>query len=725
MNRAMTAAAVAAVLAGAAWAADAPAGLEFRRIAGERLAAEAEPIPREAVTVSLFLGDAARAGVTEKHIAVEYRLGHYGGAGVLFDRSSGEPRTNVRVGGPGVVQVRGADRGAAKPVPAAEIEWGGRTWRALQPADFTSRTSRAGYADRKDTSLQSWSGILAALNKECFVEAAGADGNSRRYAAQEGLPSNIVTRFAAAGGALWAACADIFDPEKKAWGPGGLARFDPQKDRWERIETVAGRPVRWVTLLEARGDDLWLGFREGEGVEGDRIFYGMGISVGIYRPKATAAVLARLAGNEWKAWARAPMSDTDPYGWPPGPDPTEMPVAVALLGNRAFLFSAVGGPLPSYHFEYHTTGRVSVLDFASGAWRIFDNEKDVGQDLLEGMVAERGEVLLLGNRGVSRWDDKRGAWRFLDPRGELKNPMMSAAAPVSDDLWVGYTNQSFGVLGKQGISVFDEAKGAWRWIAPETIGTSCPVRRLIVLRGGDAAKPCGDVWAFFMPRPWGGAAGEFALIPHETRLAVPTTWGIGVFSGGRWTFPVAIRPKPGGESEPGHVYDAHPAAFSGVPREAVAVGDRLFVLLGDGLYAGPGQWKRIVEGCFTRLRVVPDCATVQLFRRVPKESGKVDYERLDYDPATGHTAVTPSNVNEVPNWYVFNPGATLWDRLGADTSWIQDQVRVPTCREGDWAVGPLGSGYHAVVETPRALWIASEGQLLRLDRARLSAWLGK
>jgi len=755
-SRRWAAAVAAAVLAAAAFLgavtrsmAEPPSALEFREIAGGRLAESGTAIPREAARVSLYLGDAARACVTDKNVAVDYGLGTYGGAGVLFDRASGAaverrtvldgwprvrpetfgpppaPRPKVRLGGPGMVQVWGEmRREGSSTVAAAEARWGGRSWRALQPADFHNRISRAGYEDRQNTSLQSWSGILTRLNEECYVEAAGANGESKRYTMADGLPSNIVTRFAAGGDSLWAACADIYDPEKKAWGPGGLARYDAEKNRWERVETIDGRPVRWVTLLEVHGDDLWVGFREGDGIEGDRIWYGMGIGVGLYRPKATAVVLARLSGGKWKAWGREPLAEgAGPYGQPPSAAPTEMPQALARLGNRVFLYSGVGGPLPSYSFDYQLTGRVSALDLNSGAWRTFDNEKDVGQDLLNEMVAERGEVLLLGNRGASRWDAKAEAWRFLDPGGELKNPMMSAAAAVGDQLWVGYTNQSFGVLGEQGISVFDEKKHRWSYIPPAEIGTSCPVRRMIALPGG-------DVWVFFMPRPWGGAALECPLIRRETRPAIPTAWGVGLFSGGKWTFPIAIGPKQAGEEPMTGVYNAWDT--SGMPRDVVAVGDRLYALLADGLYAGPGQWKCVLKGEFTRLRLAPGGKTVQLFRSVRKEGGKIDYERIDYDPATGKSTVTPSDVDEVQNyvdevqnWYVFDAGETLWDRHGPDTTWIGDWTQVPTRREGLWTVGPLESGYHAVIETPHALWIASEGQLLRLDRARLKEWLGK
>ena len=48
-----------------------------------------------------------------------------------------------------------------------------------------------------------------------------------------------------------------------------------------------------------------------------------------------------------------------------------------------------------------------------------------------------------------------------------------------------------------------------------------------------------------------------------------------------------------------------------------------------------------------------------------------------------------------------------------------------TSRESDWAVGPLGKAYHGVIQTPHAVWLASRGELVRLDRTLLADWLGK
>ena len=90
--------------------------------------------------------------------------------------------------------------------------------------------------------------------------------------------------------------------------------FDTEKGRWQRVDRIDGRKVRWVTLLQAVGDSLWVGFREGEGVADDKIVYGMGLYPGHYRPVATAVVLwafcralrrphmGLLAAAVWLGW---------------------------------------------------------------------------------------------------------------------------------------------------------------------------------------------------------------------------------------------------------------------------------------------------------------------------------------------------------------------------------------------------------------------------------------
>ena len=289
-------------------------------------------IPRDAVDVFLYEGEPSAMRVTDRHLAVDY-----GRSGVLFDRATGKvierftvadgwpkrrsaeypgkpgnPFLSLRTVGPGVlnpdyappgVDMRRLPRpGERLPLETlVETRFDGITWRAMQPRAFLNGIEPANVRDRSI----SWSEILARLNEACDVEAVvGHDKPSTRFTMAEGLASNIVTHLVAHEDALWAACVDIYDPKAGKWGPGGLSRYDKHTKRWERIAQIDGRPVRWVTLLMTVGDDLWVGFREGDGVDGDAVAFGMGLYAGTYRPRATSVVLARLSAGRWTTYGR-------------------------------------------------------------------------------------------------------------------------------------------------------------------------------------------------------------------------------------------------------------------------------------------------------------------------------------------------------------------------------------------------------------------------------------
>ncbi len=717
----------------AAAAGQAFGGLELRHVQQDSLAPAGTAIPKDAVKVFVYAGEPRKVTVNENNIAVDY-----GRCGVLFGRSSGEitGRFTVAQGwpanrpdgfvqttsfpahsrliGPGILPQGRSGRRDRQDQPqffqeALSVEFQGHTWRAYQPADFLRYIQTEGYKDRTGP-YSGWSGILARLNEQSYLQGA-AGQRPRRYTMADGLASNIVTRLVASQGYLWAGCVDIYEPDKNRWGPGGLSRFDPKTSQWETIKAIEGHPVRWVTLLESVGDELWVGFREGSGVAGDKVYYGMGISADIYRPKATAMILARLSAGKWTVFVRplSPASD-GPAGQDREDAPTEMPIELARCRTRVFLFTGSRSRRHSYNFEYKLDGHVSLLDIPAGKWRAFDLYKDFDADQLIGMVADKGEILITSNRGVHGWDDKRQTWRFLDPQAELKNPMLSAAVSRGNELWVGYTNQSFGITGRQGISVFDEKTLQWSYISPEQIGTACPVRQMAVM-------PDGDVWVLFKPRPNRSAAAEFAYYPRETKTARP--WGLGCFSKGRWKFPVQL-------PEPAQPIDGpeYPWDHSGV-HELVAVGDKLFVAGREGVYLGPGQWRRIVEGQVFSIDLSADAKSLMLLRRGPREErGPETAQRGRYDLATGECSFQPVARDEAHPWWDFESRSCLWDQerteSGHPKPWTGDWVLLSAWKDGNWVVGPLGGDtQHAVVETPHSFWIASGGELVRLDRKRM------
>ncbi|MBC8869362.1 MAG: hypothetical protein H8E44_08085 [Planctomycetes bacterium] len=716
-----------------------PVGLEMRKIVDDWVADTGVPVPSEALRVFVYEGAPRSVHVSGRFIAVVYD-----NSGVLFDRASGRPVRRYTVAdrwpevrpipfgptpvggihrtlvGPGALEVRrpysqDAD-GRATPDVAAFAHFNDATWHALQPRRFLNIVWRARDHGERRKRYGSWTAILQKLNAASYVEANfGRGAPPKRFTIEDGLASNIVTHFAVAGGSLWAACVDIYDPEREQWGPGGLCRFNSKTSRWERIDSIDGRQVRWVTFLETVDDELWIGFREGSGMAGDRIVYGMGLYPGIYRPVTKSVVLARLSGGEWTGFARPPLPEearVDVHSVSePTHTPTETPRKLARVGESVLLFSQTRSRRLSGNWDIELDGQVSRLDLATGKWTIFDATKDLDADVLTDLVFDEGEVVVTSNRGVHRWVDRERSWQLLDPKCDLPNPALSAAVPVGSDLWVGYTNQSFGVLGQQGISRFDERSGRWSYISPDEIGTNCPVRRMTVLPGD-------EVWVLFQQRPWFGAAVEFAYYPREKYGPD----GIGRYADGKWEFPVKLNGVP-------KTITREYKGPNGIQRweqpapiqQLVGLGSRLFVASDAGVYVGPKPWRQILEGRVLAIEPSADGKTLVMIREdaETRQSDKPMMQRCLYDPATSKVAVEKVPAQGTDWWSMARRGDLL--HWGDDETRLAGPwVKLPIAGLDDRAIGPLGGGYHKVVETTAALWIASGGQLIRLDRRWLT-----
>jgi hypothetical protein len=710
-------------------------GLEFRTCGDDGyLATTGTPIPAEAVRVFTYEGSPLRVSVRPSQIAVEYAA-----SGILFDRATGTraarftaaegwpdvrpapfgqvPAPAVILRGPGVAEDYREDSEPPPPQSVASATFGGRTWRALQPAKFLQAIEREGY-DRRNKPPLGWTETLNRLNLAAYVEAApDAGGQPKRYTMADGLASNIVTHLVAAQGTLWAACPDIYDPNARAWGPGGLCRYLPGEDRWQRIDKIGDHAVRWVTVLEARGEDLWAAFREGDGVEGDRLWFGMGVYMDVYRPRTRAVVVARLSGGQWTAQARPPLPD--PPALYDSPEekpsfPTEIPCRLAVAGPRVFVLSGMRGR-PGYdRYADSGEGRLSCVDLATGQWKVFDAVKDFDADDLLDMVSADGEVLVPSSRGVHRWEAKAGAWRFLDPQSDLRNPRISDATVVADELWIGYTNQDFGIVGQQGISRFNEKTLEWSSMTPEEIGTACPVATL-------AVGPGGDVWALFVPRPYGGSTSEMLKYRRE---AIPRPWGLGRYSGGKWQFPIPVGPKL--ENAPTHAMNFMGFLGPG-PHCLLALGGRLYVVTHEGVYVGPEPWKKILDGRVDRIAPSATGLELEILREKPmrKEDTRLMVERGTYSPATGQVSFKDLTEEESRDWR-HGPLSSPWSlRYSEHGPWIP----LPAHKSGKWFLGPLpdfhrGEAY-GLVQTPYAVWLISDGMMIRLDRRRLAEWLGK
>ncbi|MHC4718772.1 MAG: hypothetical protein ACYS5V_17550, partial [Planctomycetota bacterium] len=281
------------------------------------------------------------------------------------------------------------------------------------------------------------------------------------------------------------------------------------------------------------------------------------------------------------------------------------------------------------------------------------------------MVSRANELLAFTDRGAHRWMNDQGRWAFLDPQSPIRNPSLNAAAVVGDELWLGYTNKSFGVVGEQGISRFNERTGAWSYMPPEAIGTSCPVRAI-------AAGPDGDVWVLFRPRPWYGSAWESPLYKREPRG--PT--GLGRFRNGRWEFPVKLDGVPETVQRSRKGPRGVETRTEKLPIYSLAAaGGKLFVANSEGVYMGPGKWRRVVEAISTRhgsgrgpipgIAASEDGKTLKVWR-IDKD-GKLQHASYNIASGTLHVGQTdrpthyddrlaPYSVGRLLAW----PGSTEW-----------------------------------------------------------------
>jgi hypothetical protein len=176
--------------------------------------------------------------------------------------------------------------------------------------------------------------------------------------------------------------------------------------------------------------------------------------------------------------------------------------------------------------------------------------------------------------------------------------------------------------------------------------------------------------------------------------------------------------------------------FPAPVQQIVRVGDKLFVANRAGVFVGPGTWRKVIpskqpRGSFFEEPVVDiepseDGRTLVVTRLAGQGQDHQEiYERGHYDPKTGKVTFQPVERKDL-DWHSFYDRTcflSYYNRQTVDTDWVE----VPVNKPGQWCVGPIPAVYHGcchrVVESPQAVWIASPGQLVRLDRKRLREWL--
>lgn len=706
------------------------------------------PIPRSAIQSFTYEGMAQKIEVTGERIVVDYDSSR-----CEFDRASGrlaarrtrvdgrppQPQTAIKMKiepklvGPGVVlQYFQWNEPRPAAVEAARAEFARKTWRALQPTEFLNNLTHGDVLQARGR-WGTWGAILNAINEASYLEATPSGGGAaRRYTMKDGLASNMVTHFAQAEGTLWVSCVDIYDKAKSAWGPGGLCRYDAAADRWARVDAVAGHPVRWVTLLQAVGDELWIGFVEGDGIEGDSVGYGMGIYPGHYQPTIKAVALARLKGGKWDVFTREPVLQ---------PNSTERPVRVLRHNNQIFLFSQNRSRYSFGNWDNTGHGFCSWLDPATGQWHVFSLDKEIDADELMNVQEEQGEVLASTDRGVYRWQDGVQQWQLLDPQSPLKNPMISALAARDGEVWVGYQKQGFGVTGEQGLSRYDERTRQWRWMPPQELGTSCPVTDIATL-------PDGSLWVLFKPRGYYGAAAEFPVRLRERVLRTTYTLGIGRYVHDKWEFPVALSGVPTTETTQVKTPKGEASTFSDnlpIASMAAAAG-RLFVANRAGVFMGPEPWTHIYEvareaaGHYPyenklQLQATPDGQTLVITMRDPwPGSNSQPISQATYRPGDAKVefrnvtsqgsarSEDASKVKRTPKVTDDNTNTILINLADGNKRYEEGWTPLPNRSQGNWYFGRIekqprhGVAADRIFETPNALWFVYDGELIRLDR---------
>ena len=317
------------------------------------------------------------------------------------------------------------------------------------------------------------------------------------------------------------------------------------------------------------------------------------------------------------------------------------------------------------------------------------------------MDADKDEIILSSTRGVHRFDAKTNAWKYLDPGCSLRNSEFDSAVAVGEELWVGYSKRSFGVWGAQGISRFNERTGAWRYMSPVELGTASPVTRMVAL-------PNQEIWVLFATRPWLGSAFPWNFYPRE---GIKRQRGLGRWADGKWSFRADTLPP-----------ERHELPF-GMRCDLVALGNRLVYQTKSGVYVGPEPWNRVVEGEVYSMAPTEDGKTVKIRRLKRAESGVPSLEQqVGYLGSDEKQVQFKPIPRSSPDW-VESPFFHNSNSLSSGVPSVgYHEARIPV-RPGHFVVveNLCTGGYaHGLLQSPTAVWVFSQGEIVRLDRKVLA-----
>ena len=232
-------------------------------------------------------------------------------------------------------------------------------------------------------------------------------------------------------------------------------------------------------------------------------------------------------------------------------------------------------------------------------------------------------------------------------------------------------------------------------MSPTDLKTASPVRRIVTL-------PNGQVWVIFGTRPWMGAASRWN---YHARERIPRPVGLGRMANGKWEFPVKGPTKR----------EEQPRPFGSV-NELAIVGNKLLGVFDANLYVGPSPWRHLAGPDVLGLARAKDGKTVEILRtpRTESNSNERKYHLGTYSPESGNIIWKElAKRMDYEQMQRFLRGDSLQDyRTRAGSQWVS----MPVAGDNNWVLGPMGNHHKNIIATPAAIWMFSQGQIIRVDR---------
>lgn len=603
------------------------------------------------------------------------------------------PETGEAYGiGPGLEDGRALD--PAQPGLMAACRVGEWEYTAWQPTGLARR-----YARGREEKPGTWTHVLQLCANKSYVQRQRPDKpgeRPHRFGANDGLPSNLVRRLVAYDGKPWAALVDVYDSDMKQWGQGGLAWYDAASGRWQQVDTVDGHHVRFVTLLQVVGDELWIGFREGESMAGDSVGSGRGEYADEYRPVTSRIVLARLKEGQWASWSTPPLpSPRAAYQDRSQADSSslEVPRWLCRTGDDVLLVTTESltgmGEVRNQHVRHVRLGG------KADRWPTFDALGSVRQ-IVAGDVATVASF----DRGVFRWDSVGGQWRLCDPESPMGSRVIGCAVSSGDDVWIALRrSRHLTIPGTASLMCYNERSGQMKRFGPADLGTSMPA--VALLPQGDA------LWVLFRGRLGMDQQETPRYLARQAEMPKhpPAREGVACYRDGKWTFGLGDDQLREGVIQP-------PGGLGGFRYyDLVQLKGRLYVACGTGIYEwDDAGWRRILElskldGVWREVKLIADDAKTQL-RLHWQQPNQGETREGVYDVADGRW-----------RWLAKSDWGAMWlahDEYMTGSEGLASSM--PAGVKWQFVTRESQSVSMPVLRTDHAFWAFTDSAILRIAR---------